>query len=81
MIMSERYLPRYGLTRWLRHGTNIKATMMLQIPGPYYIATYGIILFHMTILERLESYWQPIVWETAVILNILTLSKSTLFAV
>ena len=81
MIKPEYYLIRHGLTRWLRHGTNLKATMIPQLPGPCYLATYSSTSFHLTMLEELERHQQPIVWETIVILNILMLSGSTLFVV
>ena len=81
MIIPKCFLPRHSLTRWLRHGMNLKATMMPQLPEPCYLATYGITSFYMTMLEELERHWQPVVWETAVLLNVLTLSRSTLFVV
>ena len=63
MIILEFYLPRPSLIRWLRYGTNPKATIIPQLPGSCYLANYGITSFHLIILEDIERHWQPVIWE------------------
>ena len=71
MIIPKHYLPRDGLPHWLRHGKNLKGIIMLQLPGPCYLATYSITSFHLTMLEEQERHCKPVIWETTVLLNIL----------